>query len=66
MQLAGDYFGVGYRTIQSHLDTKLASWRNGLLVYFFSQELTPELKSELATSSTPEKSKLAKNAVTQV
>lgn len=66
MQLAADYFGVDYRTIQYHLDTKLASWRNGVLVYFFTSELSSDLKSELTTSCNTEKPKLANNAVTQV
>lgn len=65
MQAAADYFKVNYRTMQYHMDTKLAVTRNGQLVYIFSQELSPELKSELVFNFTGE-SKLARNVSTQV
>jgi len=32
---AADYFKVNYRTISRHLDTKLATMQNKMLVYFF-------------------------------
>lgn len=60
MQEAANYFNVGYRTIQNHLDTKLATSRNGQLIYWFSHELSSDLKSEL------EKVTIAKNATSEV
>jgi hypothetical protein len=42
-----NYFNVNYRTITIHLDTKLASMQNKLLVYFFKKELDSQLKDEL-------------------
>lgn len=47
---AANYFNVNYRTIRRHLDTKLATNQNKTLVYFFSQEISSNLKSELLNS----------------
>jgi len=44
---SANYFNVNYRTIIRHLDTKLASMQNKLLVYFFKKELDSQLKNEL-------------------
>lgn len=40
MQKAADYFNVDYRSILSHLDTKLATIKDGKLVLLFSHELS--------------------------
>lgn len=45
MQEAANYLNINYRTIQSHLDTKLAISRKGQWIYFFSYELSDGLKS---------------------
>ena len=47
MQKGAEYFKSDYRSIAKHLDSKLATLRNGMLVYLFSSEITIELKKEL-------------------
>lgn len=47
IQSAADYFNVDYRTISRHLNTKLATIQNKTLVYFFSEEISSDLKNEL-------------------
>ena len=47
MQKCADYFKVDYRTIAYNLDTKLASLKNEMLVYFFSSEISIDIKNEL-------------------
>ena len=44
---AADYFNVNYRTINRHLDTKLATKQNKMSVYFFKKEINSNLKMEL-------------------
>ena len=44
---AANHFKVNYRTITRHLDTKLASSQNKILVYFFTKEIDSILKSDL-------------------
>jgi hypothetical protein len=61
MQKAAEYFNVDYRTIQRHLDTKLATKQNAELLYFFSSEISFELKCELL-----KKLSRVKNAATEV
>ena len=48
MQKGAEYFKSDYRSIAKHLDSKLATLRNGMLVYLFSGEITIELKKELS------------------
>lgn len=50
---AADYFKVNYRTISRHLDTKLATMQDKMLVYFFKQELDSELKDKLIQGKLP-------------
>jgi group I intron endonuclease len=47
MQKCADYFKLDYRTISIHLDTMLATFKNEMLVYFFSSEAGFEVKKEL-------------------
>lgn len=47
MQKAADYFNVDYRSILNHLDTELATIKNGKLVLLFSHELTKSEKESL-------------------
>lgn len=47
MSVAADYFKVNYRTINRHLDTKLATKQNILHVYLFKKEINSDLKMEL-------------------
>lgn len=47
MQKAADYFNVVYTTIARHLDTELATKQGGQLVYFFSKEISEEIKDKL-------------------
>jgi len=47
IQDAADYFKVNYRTISRHLDTKLATIQDKMLVYFFKKEIDSELKDTL-------------------
>lgn len=47
IQLAAVYLKVNYRTISRHLDTKLATTQYKKYIYFFSQELSLDLRSEL-------------------
>ena len=47
IQLAAVYFKVNYPTISRHLDTKLATTQDKKYIYFFSQELSSDLRSEL-------------------
>ena len=44
---AANYFNVEYRTISRHLDTKVATNKNNLFVYFFKKEINLDLKTEL-------------------
>jgi group I intron endonuclease len=44
---AADYFNVNYRTVNRHLDTKLATKQNKMSVYFFKKEINSNLKMEL-------------------
>lgn len=44
---AADYFNVNYRTINRHLDTKLATKQNKMSVYFFKKKINLDLKIEL-------------------
>jgi len=48
MQKCAEDFKSDYRSIAKHLDTKLATLRNGMLVYLFSSEISIELKKELS------------------
>lgn len=47
IQLAANYFNVEYRTISRHLDTKLATLKKKIYVYFFKKEMDLKLKEEL-------------------
>lgn len=47
MQKCAEFFKVNYRTIANNLDTKLATLKNEMLVYFFSSGMSFELKNEL-------------------
>lgn len=44
---AANYFNVNYRTITRHLDTKLVTTQNKILVYFFKKEVDSKLIAEL-------------------
>ena len=44
---AANYFNVNYRTITRHLDTKLATTQNKLLVYLFKKEVDLKLIADL-------------------
>ena len=44
---AANYFNVNYRTITRHLETKLATTQNKILVYFFKKEVDSKLIAEL-------------------
>lgn len=61
MQKAADYFKVMYTTIGKHLDTELATKQGGKWVYFFSKEISTELKDKLKNEI-----KKASNASTEV
>jgi hypothetical protein len=61
MQSCADYFKVDYRTIASNLDTMLATLKNDMLVYFFSNEISLEVKEELLVAT-----KKASNVTTKV
>nr|ATI20280.1 GIY-YIG endonuclease [Juglanconis sp.] len=50
IQDAANYFNVNYRTISRHLDTKLATMQNKILVYFFKKEIDLNFKDELVKS----------------
>lgn len=39
LKSAASYFNISYRTVNRHLDSKLATTQNKTLVYFFSKEL---------------------------
>ena len=47
--VAADYFNINYRTINRHLDTKVATKQNKMSVYFFKKEINSvhALKMEL-------------------
>jgi len=45
------YFKVDYRTISRHLDTKVSTNQNNLSVYFFSNEVSLDLKTKLLKNS---------------
>ena len=45
--VAADYFNINYRTINRHLDTKVATKQNKMSVYFFKKEINSDLKMEL-------------------
>jgi len=45
--VAADYFNNNYRTINRHLDTKVATKQNKMSVYFFKKEINSDLKMEL-------------------
>ena len=49
---AANYYNINYRTINRHLDTKLATVQNKTLVYFFSKEPNSEVKAELLRKPT--------------
>ena len=51
MQKCADYFKLDYRTISSNLDTMLATLKNEMLVYFFSNEISFEIKKELIVAT---------------
>lgn len=44
---AADSFNVNYRTINRHLDTKVATKQNKMSVYFFKKEINSDLNLEL-------------------
>jgi hypothetical protein len=44
---AANYFSVNYRTIARHLDTKLATTQNKIMVYFFKKEIDSKLITKL-------------------
>jgi hypothetical protein len=50
MQKAADYFNVMYTTIARHLDTELTTKQGGQLVYFFSKEISEEMKDKRGAS----------------
>lgn len=52
LQSAASYFNVNYRTINRHLDTKLATTQNKTLVYFFKKEINSDIRSELLKNPT--------------
>jgi hypothetical protein len=61
MQKCADYFKLDYRTISSNLDTMLATLKNEMLVYFFSNEISFEIKKELLVAT-----KKASNVTTKI
>lgn len=61
IQAAANYFNVNYRTISRHLDTKLATIQNNILVYLFRKEINSVLKNELLTNL-----KRARNARSEI
>ena len=48
---AAGYFNINPRTISRHLDTKKATNQNKTLVYFFSEEISSALRTELLNST---------------
>ena len=51
LKSAVSYFNINYRTINRHLDKKLATTQNKTLVYFFSKELDSATRNELLKNS---------------
>lgn len=52
LQSAASYFNVNYRTINRHLDKKLATTQNKTLVYFFKKEINSDIRSEFLKNPT--------------